>query len=141
MFQMEGSAHSIEHFYQDIGRELISIVSAELEGKVLLYAEMQDGMGSVSIFGIRIGTTDLHMLFASNELEDLIFSFWQEWKSQPDNQEWRVMCYTIENSKFHADFIYPEQIPDSEDEVVPDDYREFQVRKHFGDVTIHSREF
>jgi hypothetical protein len=128
---------SIEKLYQSIGQEIVLTVEDELKGKIVLYAAVEDGAGSISIFGAKKGTDVVHMQSASDQLKELVFDFWDQWQQQPDNKEWRVMCYVIDGSSFSIDLTYPDQINSSPDDfIVPDDYHEQVVRKYFSEANV-----
>jgi hypothetical protein len=66
-------------------------------------------------------------------MQDHIYLFWERWKEQPSNREWRAMCYATDGEKFSIDLIYPDQLDPSEDITKR---RASVVKKHFGNMTV-----
>jgi hypothetical protein len=65
-------------------------------------------------------------------LGDLVYEFWQQWKAQPGNEEWRVMSYVVDgDGKLTIDLTYPEDVDEEDDEG-----RDRAVKKYFGNVKL-----
>jgi hypothetical protein len=128
---------SIEQIYQSLGRELLSQVEGDLEGRILLFAAVKDGAGTISIFGTKSGASTVHLRLANRKLKNLVYDLWRRWRVQPNNQEWRVMCFVLDGANFSIDLTYPDQIESSPDDViVPDGYRNREVRRYFAGVEV-----
>lgn len=122
---------SVEQLYQEIGQAALAVADG-LAGKLLVYAEVEDGVISSDIFYVNMDGI-VRFRFCPKPMQTLIYSLWERWKDNHDNQEWRVMCYVIENGKFGIDLIYSDQIKKNED---VSDRRPLAVRNYFGDMKI-----
>lgn len=122
----------IESLYQEIGRESFA-VATDLQGKLLVYAEVENGVISGSIFYEKGASRTVTFKFCPESLRDLIYSLWEKWSAQPGNAEWRAMAYLIQDGKFSIDMVYPEQI--TSDEGLPE-RRPRMAQKYFGDVKV-----
>lgn len=123
--------HEIEGLYQDIGRAALACAES-LAGKLLLYAEVEDGVVSADIFFVNHSGV-VQFRFCPPPIKALIYSLWESWQKQEGNREWRVMCYVIDGGKFSIDLVYPDQIDAHED---VSDRRPLVVKKHFGDMQV-----
>ncbi len=119
---------------QDISNAAIALTREDRNNvaKILLYCEVQDGFSSVSTFCLN---KDGHLRFfmPTDYFDDMIYEFWDNWRKQPENREWRAMEFVIENGKFSVDFTYPDQLDDTD--AVSSRRPEIE-RKHFGDVEV-----
>lgn len=123
----------IEQLYQEIGQESLAIAT-DLNGKLLVYAEVEDRVVAVSLFYEKGAERTVTFEFCSGELVGLIYSFWEKWKLQPGNVEWRAMAYFVQQGgHFDIDFTYPDQI--APDEELPA-RRPRIIAKYFGDVKV-----
>jgi len=105
----------IETLYPAIGRAIIGVVGSA-GGKILMYAEVEDGVVSTQVFSPERGK--IVYRFGGGELDDLVYDLWTKWTEVPGNQEWRAMVYLInENRKFSIDLIYPDKFNDKADVV------------------------
>lgn len=121
----------IEHYYQSIGQLAVDSVG-EISGKLMVYAEAEDGVISASIFYLDpVGIVKFK--FGPEDLQDEIYSFWEEWKSSTERTEWRVMAYVVENGKLKINLVYPEQIDEDDSRI---QRRTAIVKQHFGDGPI-----
>ena len=120
----------IDSYYNRIGIEALALAPEE-SGKVLVYSEIESGMSTCGIF-YQSGS-DITSLKCSRRLDDLIYDFWEAWKSRPDYSEWRGISFSIVNTQFDVSFIYPESI--DEDEPIWE-RRPRIVRSFFGDLNI-----
>jgi len=126
------SATSVEDLFQEIGHEAMAIAGDDLAGRLLVYAEADEGVTSTNLlYKHRDG--NVRLVF-SEPLDDLVYELWERWKEQPGNEEWRVMSYLVDkDGKMTIDIQYPDDV-DSEEEVV--DRRPRAVKKYFGDVRV-----
>lgn len=122
---------TVEQMYQEIGSAALGVAD-DLSGKLIVYSEVEDGVISADIFyENRVG--DVRYRFAPKPLQELIYSFWEQWAAAPGNREWRAMTYVIEGGKFVVDLTYPDQIdPDAD----LSERRPLVVKKQFGDMKI-----
>ncbi len=122
---------TVEQMYQEIGSAALG-VAQDLAGKLIVYSEVEDGVISANIFYENLAG-EVRYRFSPKRLEELIYSFWEQWAAAPGNHEWRAMTYVIEGGKFNIDLTYPDQIdPDSD----LSERRPLVVKKHFGDMKI-----
>src|SRR2546430_338453 len=99
---------TIEQLYQDIGQTALNAADG-LKGKLLIYAEVEDGVISCDLFYLNKAGV-VRFKFCPDTLKGLVYSLWESWQKDPNNREWRVMTYVFEGGKFHIDFTYPDQI-------------------------------
>lgn len=121
----------IERYYESIG-QLAADFLPDLGGKLLVYAEAEDDVISAGlVYRDRAGS--VRFRFAPEELEDEIYSFWEAWKDEPGNEEWRTMWYAVEDGKFRIHLAYPEQIDPTKTGIAR---RTAVIKEHFGDVAV-----
>lgn len=123
----------IEGLYQDIGHEAMTVASA-LDGRLLLYSEVESGVVASDIFYVEHGSEMIRFRFAPLSLQERVYSLWQEWKAHPGNREWSVLCYVIDAGGFTIDLIYPDELVPGED---LSDRRPRAVKKYFGDAKVN----
>jgi hypothetical protein len=104
----------IEALYQDVGREAYS-VAANLSGKLLVYAEVEDGVISGSLFYEQGSDKAVKFKFLPESLQDLVYSLWEKWGVHRGNTQWRAMAFLVQDGKFSIDLTYPEQMNPDED--------------------------
>ncbi len=121
----------IESLYSQIGQTALGLAEG-LAGKLLVYAEVEEGVVSADIFYMNDGG-DVRFRFAPRSMKELIYSFWELWKQEPGNQEWRAFSYLIEDGRFKIDMSYPDEINPDED---TSERRPVMVKKHFGDLRM-----
>lgn len=121
---------AIEELLQRIGRQLLLTFGDDSGGRLLLYADAADGTSSPAIFGKSGGGTTVQMRFAPEELVDLVYTCWGEWREQPNHREWRVMAYLVDGDDLTIELIYPDQISDPADLDDPA-FRQRKVEKYF----------
>ena len=128
---MSGTA--VEELLQDVGRQAVAIAGDDRDGRVLVYAEVEDRVVSADIlYKNRRG--DVGLVLGPHPFKQLVYELWQQWKAQPSNEEWRVMSYVVDqDGKLTIDLIYPDDV-DSEEIVT--DRRPRAVKKYFGDVKV-----
>lgn len=122
---------NIEDLYQEIGTAALD-VAEDRSGKLIIYAEVEDGVISADIFYINIDGI-VRYRFSSKLLQDLIYSFWRKWSAVLGNAEWRAMTYVIDGENFSVDLTYPDQI---DPEVDLAERRPVVVKEHFGNLKI-----
>jgi len=124
----------IERLYQEIGQESLA-VATDLQGKLLVYAEVEGEGVSVSLFYEKGAERRVTFEYCSEELIQRIYLFWTKWKLEPGNAEWRAMAYLVQkDGHFDIDFTYPDQI--APDEGLPV-RRTRAIAKYFGDVKVY----
>lgn len=122
---------TVEQMYQEIGQAALNIAEGRA-GKVLVYAEVQDGVISCDEFYIdQAGVVQFR--FCPKPMKELIYSFWEQWKNQPGNREWRAMSYVIDGGKFGIDLKYPDQIDPNQGF---SERRPLVVKERFGDAKV-----
>jgi hypothetical protein len=121
----------LEQLYQDIGLAAIAVAD-DLAGKILIYAEVEDGVVSADMFYVNQAGL-VRFRFCPKFMKETVYSLWIHWKEQSENKEWRVICYVIEGSKFSIDLTYPDQIKKNED---VSERRPQAIRKYFDDLKV-----
>ena len=121
----------IEHFYESIGQSAADFLP-DLGGKLLVYAEAENGVISVGLVYQDQGGS-VRFRFAPEELEEEVYSFWEAWKDVPGNEEWRAMWYSLEGGKFQIHLVYPEQIDPTETSIAR---RTAIIAEQFGDAAV-----
>jgi hypothetical protein len=122
----------IDKYYEQIGQEALGIAGDDLAGKLLVYAEADDGAVSADLFYCaKDGAVRFRL--GSKELRALVYEFWQAWRKEPGKHEWKVLCYLVEGGKFHIELGYPDQL-DPEEHI--SDRRPISAKRCFGDVRI-----
>lgn len=122
---------TIEQMYSEIGHAALDLAE-DFGGKFLVYAEVEDGVISADLFYLNNAGT-VRFRFSPKPMQDLIYSFWERWKEQQGNREWRTMSYVIDSGKFSIDLAYPDQINKNED---VSDRRPAIIRKYFGNMKV-----
>lgn len=105
---------NIEGLCQEIGAEALAIAGAP-QGKVLSYAEVDEGVVSAQIFYEKNGK--IIFKFASAALGNQVYELWQACQEAQSAQPWRAMAYLIEGQKFSLDLIYPNKFDAAADTV------------------------
>lgn len=112
----------------EIGQLLAEDAEYPIDG-TLLYAEVDKNFVAPSIF------KDLgdHVLYRDPDLNNLGDALLDLWEAQDAARRWREIEYIVRGNKFHASFVYPEEIdPDEE----PLERRNRIVAKYFGQKRI-----
>ena len=122
---------TLEQFYPLIGQAALSLAQ-DINGKLLVYAEVEDGIISADVFYVNQAGL-VRFRFSPKAMQELIYSFWERWKQEPGNREWRTMAYVVDGGKFKIDLSYPDQINVDED---VSERRPAVVKKHFGDLKV-----
>jgi hypothetical protein len=121
----------VETLYQEVGRQALA-EAPDAAGRLLIYAEVEDGVASADMFYVRSSKSPIKFRFCSRQLRELVVSLWESWK-RLGKPEWRAMSYVTENGKFNIDLTYPDQLNEEEDLA---DRRPRIVQKYFGDAPI-----
>lgn len=114
---------------QRIGRAALA-AAHDAGGKVLLYAEAEDGVVSADIFYHR-GGEKVRFRFAPSSLKSVIYEFWEA-EIDPAKR-WSTMSVVIDSGRFNTSFEYPESLVPGEE---LHDRRPRVVRAHFGDAPV-----
>ncbi len=123
---------NIESMYHQMGGLALQAADDLTGTRLLLWAEVAQGAHSVYLY-YEDGTGRVRQKFAPFELGETVYDFWIAWKAQPQQREWRVMEYIINNGKFSIDFVYPDQLGPDEDE---HDLVEPAIERIFGKIAI-----
>jgi hypothetical protein len=118
-------------YEQRIGQLAREIAGADAE-KILIYSEVESGVISADLFFNSSKDETVRFRFASSELEEEIYCYWESSKSEIPGR-WRVMRYAITKGKFTIDFKFPEDV--NPDEGLSD-RRPIAVQECFGDAPI-----
>jgi hypothetical protein len=121
----------IEKLYQQIGEAAFDQADG-LAGKLLLYAEVGDGVVSADLFYVD-GGGGVRFKFCPTSVRSLVYSLWERWREQPENREWRAMCYVLDRGKISIDLTYPDEIDEDEE---LSDRRPRVVKQHFGGMKV-----
>jgi hypothetical protein len=122
---------TVEEYYHDIGQSAANMAS-DMAGKLLVYAEAEVGVIAADILYVDTSGS-VRFRFAPAAMQELIYSFWEAWKRQAGNSEWRTMSYLIHDGQFSIDLAYPDQI--DPDEGISD-RRPAVINQHFGDAPV-----
>ncbi len=122
----------IDTLYQDIGQESFDLAT-DLQGKMLVYAEVEDGFISGSFFYEKGALQTVTFKYCPERLRELIYTLWEHWKLQDSNVEWRAIAFFVNDGKFSIDLTYPEQINPNEG---LSERRPRIIKKYFGDVKV-----
>ncbi len=123
---------TIEDIYRQLGMYTLACAE-ELNGKLLIYAELEEGVISADMFYHEGIQKSVRFRFCPEEIRELIKELWKQWKNVKGNKEWRAMVFILENDKFSIEFIYPDQM--SKDEELSD-RRPRVVTDHFGTAKV-----
>ena len=123
---------AIEKLFQEIGKEA-SILAEGSPDRLLVYAEVEDGVVSADVFYVDVLSKTVRFRFCSDSLQGLLQSLWEEWQAHPGNREWRAICYVLDGGEFTIDLVYPDQVNHNEDVA---DRRPRAVTKYFGNTTV-----
>ena len=119
-------------FYERIAGELSSCRDPG-GGRILAYAEVEEGVSSVSVFFEKADGKGIKYLDSPRPLRNAIIDFWNAWRKTPGNQEWRAMTFSLEGRKFKVDLVYPEDVRDEENRI---DRRDKVLARYFGDQQV-----
>jgi hypothetical protein len=126
----QGPGGSVESLIQSIGAECMALAEGDT-GRILFHAEIDDGVTRPAVFYL-VAPGKLRYVDATDELECDAYALWESWKGN-GNAEWRVMNYLIVDGKLSIDYVYPEQIDESENLVAR---RKRTLMQYFGEVQV-----
>lgn len=118
-----------------------SIATAALEqaggdrdGRILIYAEVEEGAWSADLF-VELGRAHgIRYLFGGPALERAILEHWEGSRADPQAGAWRTMAFLIHpDGRFTIELKYLDQV-DPEQDV--SERRPAVLRAHFGDARI-----
>lgn len=101
--------------------------------KSLLYAELDDGVVSPSLF-FQNKTGEVHFRFASEALTDVLYELWENGFNLIKPRSWTAIEYIVDDGTLKIDLTYKDQFLDNED--LPE-RRPRVVSKHFGSVDVN----
>lgn len=116
----------------DLGQHVADLLGF-VPQEAMLYVEAGEGWKEAGIFsdiGEKIVYRD-----PDDELIDAINALWE---LEEADKRWSVMIYKIENSRFDADFLFPDQIDDEESSF---ERRERVLAERYGDKPVDYSEF
>ena len=94
--------------YQRIGGAALAACPEAVE-KLLLYAEVEDGVSSADLFFQLHGESVVRFRFAPSELRDLVVEFWETGEGPAGPGSWAAFSFVVEGGQFSVNLIYPEQ--------------------------------
>lgn len=94
-------------FLQLVGQALAEQCPKGVDG-ALLYAEVEDGVISSSVF-FTAAPSVLVFRYASDELEDLVYEFWENGQDGVHPRSWAAIEYQLTGLKLDVGFGYPDQ--------------------------------
>lgn len=123
---------SIEELYQTIGHLAMASAPA-MNGKVLVYAEVEEGVVESGMFYEQGANRKVVFRFCPNELENALYELWERWQEVPGNRPWFGMAYLVRDGRMQIDLTYPDEL--IENEGTPQ-RRPRLVKKYFGEVEV-----
>lgn len=103
----------------------------DLNGKLLVCAEVQEGVIESAVFYERSAGKVVTFRYCSDELEDALYELWEHGAAS-GSRPWFGIEYVAENCRFQIDHTYLDQVSDDEGML---DRRPRLIAKHFGDRT------
>jgi len=122
----------IEAIIQSIGSTVLDIAVSDPE-KIMVYAEVEDGVSSVSVFIQEDRQSDVSFRFGGSILSELFYSLWQHWPRASGQEAWRASRYSVVNGKASLSLVYPEQFDESQSKLVR---RSQNVQEFFGTAKV-----
>jgi hypothetical protein len=83
--------------------------------KLLVYAEVEDGVWSADLFGEVPGVPKVVFRFAPSELGRLVHQYWEAGGESVKPRSWATFKMVVEGSQFKLDFTYPADLVKDED--------------------------
>jgi hypothetical protein len=117
---------------QVIGQLALKVASDPVQ-RLLVYVEAESGAISADVFYTSSVNDAVRFRFATSELQEELYAFWEDWRRADGNEEWQIMCYLIDGGRFSIDMGYPDSI--DPDEGLPE-RRPRAVRKYFGEAKV-----
>ncbi|BCL90028.1 hypothetical protein ACNRD9_22770 [Ralstonia pseudosolanacearum] len=130
--RLPSKTKQIEELYQAIGK--LALRSAtDLNGRLLVYAEVQTGVIESALFYERGEARVVTFRHCNDELSSVLYEIWKRWQEVPGNEAWFCLSYLVQGGKFQIDLAYPDQV--DPDEGTPE-RRPRVVRHYFGEVKV-----
>ncbi|GAA5162144.1 hypothetical protein [Viridibacterium curvum] len=101
-------------YYQRIGSEAVEFANTDVQ-KLLIYAEVEDGVISCDLFYLPVSGGDVQFRFCTAKMKDMVYEYWERGQGPIKPESWAVMRYTVEAGKFSVAHEYPDQIDKDED--------------------------
>jgi len=125
----------IEQMIQQIGCEAIEIAKGR-KGRLLLYVYIDDGVISTNIF-YQTAKEKVVLKFVSDEMDDLIYNFWEEYTKENNGHKFRVLNYIIElDNSMKMEMIYPDELPNNDDDLNLNGIRKIYTNKYFPGMEV-----
>jgi hypothetical protein len=67
--------------------------AVDYSGKMLVYAELDDGVISASLLYENGTPGEATFKFCPSDLQEILISFWENWNDAAGNKTWKVMIY------------------------------------------------
>lgn len=83
-------------------------------GKYLVYVEVEEGVISSDLFFQKESSNSVQFRFASQEIQDIIYSFWESGHGKVLPRSWATMQLVVHHGHFTADFLFPDQVTPNE---------------------------
>jgi hypothetical protein len=102
----------------DLLREVGEMALAAFDGpaaKLLVYAEVEDGVSSADLFADLVGAGKVTFRFAPARLRQTIYEFWETGNAMVQSRSWATCNMVIEGSQFNLDLVYPADLAKDED--------------------------
>jgi hypothetical protein len=99
----------------------------------LLYAEVEDGVIASSVFFQADGDV-AHFRYPSEDLEDLVYEFWETGNESIPPRSWRAIEYSLTGIDFNISLSYAEQFSPLEG---PHDRRPRILECHFPGLAVN----
>jgi hypothetical protein len=104
----------LEPYYQEIGRLALEVASEEA-GKIMVYAEREDGLIAADVFYAEDDPDVIHYRLCPPLLEAVIDAYWEAAREVDPKGEWAVLSYVLDDGAFKVTLRYPEEIDEDED--------------------------
>jgi hypothetical protein len=103
----------MKDYYQSIGQAALA-VAREPRAKILVYAEVEDGVISCDVFFLLPAEREVRYRFSTQELRDLVYELWEVGQHPVTPKSWASMRFHIDDGKFDVEYSYPEEIDPAE---------------------------
>ena len=117
--------------FQAIGNALLDI-SGDSARTVLGYAEVEEGVSSVSVFYVDGSGPSPKFKFGNGVLADLFYELWENWTESSHEGTWRSAHYSIQSGRPSLQVVYPDAFDEDEDEF----RRRAAVVRHYFDTDV-----
>ena len=122
----------LDLFYQEIG-QLALTVASETANKIMVYAEVEDGLVSSDIFYAEPDADVVEFRLSPPVMEEVIQALWDVTHAEDPDKAWRMMTYVIENDSFKVELKTIDQIDEHAD---LSELRPAAVAEQFGDRIV-----